>query len=203
MPIQQIELQEGVSSDSSGAEQLSADEVYDILSNQRRRFVLCYLLERGETTLRELSEVIAAWENGVDRKAVTRDQRKRVYTALHQTHLVRLDDHEVLEYERGGKSVRPRDRIDRFEPFLAEESAEDSRSDTIDVGLGLGTMLGATALLIDLPVLTTSVGAALLILIGVGVVVRSGLRSRAATDGTSPPTDLPGLRPEIAETTGE
>ncbi|MEF8776418.1 MAG: hypothetical protein V5A43_07950, partial [Haloarculaceae archaeon] len=59
--------------------QLEADGVFDILSDQRRRFVLYHLREVGETSLRNLSRLVAGWENDIAPEAVTSVQRKRDY----------------------------------------------------------------------------------------------------------------------------
>lgn len=47
---------------------LTTDEVFEILSNHRRRYALNHLERNGErTSLGELSENVAAWENGIER----------------------------------------------------------------------------------------------------------------------------------------
>ena len=44
--------------------ELGLDQLFEVLQNQRRRYVLNYLREHEEvTTLSDLSEQIAAWEN--------------------------------------------------------------------------------------------------------------------------------------------
>ncbi len=86
----------------SGDDGLSEDDVFDILSNGRRRRTLHYLMQRGRDnppTLRDLSRQVAAWENDTSPAEVTADERRRVYIALHQTHLPRMDDAGVVEYE--------------------------------------------------------------------------------------------------------
>lgn len=81
---------------------LSEDEIFDILCNRRRRQALHYLLQKETPlTVRELSRQIAAWENDIEPEHVSSDQRRRVYVALHQTHLPAMDDANVLDYESG------------------------------------------------------------------------------------------------------
>jgi len=83
-----------------GSGSLSREAVFDILSSERRRRVLQYLLDvAARTTLRTLSRVLAAWENDVGVREVTSQQRKRVYTALKQFHLPKMDRAEVLDYD--------------------------------------------------------------------------------------------------------
>ncbi|GGM67127.1 DNA-binding transcriptional ArsR family regulator [Halarchaeum rubridurum] len=87
---------------------VSREEVFDLLSNSRRRHTLHYLRrEERPVELRELSEQLSAWENDVAPGAVTHKQRKRVYTALRQTHLPRLDDADVIEYDANRGVVEP------------------------------------------------------------------------------------------------
>ncbi|WP_435102378.1 DUF7344 domain-containing protein [Halarchaeum sp. P4] len=83
-------------------------EIFDLLSNQRRRHTLHYLRrEERPVELRELSEQLSAWENDVSRDAVTHKQRKRVYTALRQTHLPKLDDADIVNFDKNRGVVEP------------------------------------------------------------------------------------------------
>jgi hypothetical protein len=79
---------------------ISHDECFDLLSNHRRRYALRYLQHNGDSaTIGELSDQIAAWENGIGTEEVSYDQRKRVYTSLQQVHLPRMDDADVIAYD--------------------------------------------------------------------------------------------------------
>lgn len=83
-------------------ETISTETVFEILSNRRRRYVLYYLYEiEPHATVRDLSEQLAAWENGVDRSAVRPRERKQLYTALHQTHLPKMQQRRIIDYDRG------------------------------------------------------------------------------------------------------
>ena len=88
---------------SRGTEQrsdLSKDVIFDILSNHRRRYVLIYLNQnRGHGTLSEAAEWIAGRENDVDAGVPSSKQRKRVYVSLYQSHLPRMDDVGIIEFE--------------------------------------------------------------------------------------------------------
>jgi hypothetical protein len=86
---------------SDSGETLSKDEIFSTLSNQRRRYVLHYLKHDPEQVrIRDLAEQIAAWENDITVVELTYKQRKRVYTSLHQTHLPKMDDCGIVEYDR-------------------------------------------------------------------------------------------------------
>ena len=76
------------------------DEVYSLLSNHRRRYVLHYCKRtEGPATLSELAEQVAAWEHDKEVAEVTSAERKRVYTSLQQTHLDRMADADILEFD--------------------------------------------------------------------------------------------------------
>lgn len=81
---------------------LSRDEAFGILENERRRLVLELLQqeEDGTSTLSDLAERIAAVENGIERGAISSDQRKRVYIGLYQRHLPKMDDAGVVDYDQ-------------------------------------------------------------------------------------------------------
>ncbi|MDZ7730506.1 MAG: hypothetical protein U5K37_05745 [Natrialbaceae archaeon] len=90
-----------------------------MLSCRRRRYVLHYLLQReGVTTLRTLVEQIAAWENGVEVEGISYEQRMRVYTALRQSHLPKLDDGGIVSFDRDRGTVELTDEAADLEVYL-------------------------------------------------------------------------------------
>jgi hypothetical protein len=90
-------VDEAVSSEHSD---LSRDEIFEILSNQRRRFTLHHLQQNGDRAeLGDIARHVAAWENGVDVDAVSSEERKRVYTSLQQFHLPKLDERGVIAFD--------------------------------------------------------------------------------------------------------
>jgi hypothetical protein len=104
---------ESVDGGSSGAEPsgtgthdgptppLSKDTIFELLKNQRRRYVLQYLADDpGPVRLRDLAERIAAWENDKPMSALSSDERKRVYVGLYQCHLTKMDDASVVAFNQ-------------------------------------------------------------------------------------------------------
>ena len=80
-------------------------EVYHVLSNARRREALAELWTQPEAlSLRELSERVAATESG--QRPAPRALRESVYNALHQTHLPKMDELGLVEYDPDRKLVR-------------------------------------------------------------------------------------------------
>lgn len=96
-----------------------SDDAFDVLSNARRRRVLIHLFEADEpATLAGLSRSVAAWENGVGEDVITSRQRKRVYTALRQSHLPKMDRAGVIDYDADRGSVELTDEAAGLRTYL-------------------------------------------------------------------------------------
>jgi DNA-binding transcriptional ArsR family regulator len=102
----EVDLEEASGDDAADTEEagegefLPTDIVFGILRNARRRFILRYLDERGEATLGELAEEIAAEENDKSVDMLSSYERKRVYVSLYQCHLPKLENADVIESDR-------------------------------------------------------------------------------------------------------
>lgn len=113
------------SADTASLPEMSPDLVFDILSNTRRRRALYYLRQNsGSATVQELAESIAAMENGVEVDELTRQQQKRVYVSLYQTHLPKLEEAGFSEYDDEQEEVRLLDRANEIDDYLT--ASEDS-----------------------------------------------------------------------------
>lgn len=85
---------------------LSEETVFDALSSPRRRYLLYYLRRvGGNADIDEIARQVAAWENGVAIEDVERQQRKRVYVSLYQTHVPKLAAAGVIEYDADAGTV--------------------------------------------------------------------------------------------------
>ncbi len=91
-----------------GVSRPSFDDIFDLLSVERRRYAIHYLSEvpDGVATLDDLSEQVAAWETDTAVADVPDDFRRRVEASLHHTHLPRLADANVIDYDARSESVR-------------------------------------------------------------------------------------------------
>lgn len=95
---------------SVGEQSLPLDVIFSLLSAKRRREVLTYMAENGpETTLGDLADHIAAKENDTEIRLLSSQQRKRVYVALYQCHLPKMDDVDIIDFNqpRGTVARRP------------------------------------------------------------------------------------------------
>ena len=84
--------------DAPGA--LSAEDIYEILSNRRRRYAIHYLKQVGEPVdISTLAEQVAAWENDKSVDELRSQERKRVYISLYQSHLPTLGKRGLVAYD--------------------------------------------------------------------------------------------------------
>jgi hypothetical protein len=108
-----------------GADNLSYDECFDLLSNYRRRCTLHYLEQHEEATISDLSEQVAAWEYEQAPEEVSYDERKRVYTSLQQVHLPRMDEVGVVEFDSDQGTVETGPAAEELDIYLDVVTGRD------------------------------------------------------------------------------
>jgi hypothetical protein len=105
--------------ESLGGNAARMDDVFHVLQNARRRLVLVYLSDvEGAVEMRAIAEQVAAWENGTTVEAITSEQRQRVYIALYQSHLPKMDELGVVDYDQARGVVERTPQVDQFLSFL-------------------------------------------------------------------------------------
>ena len=98
---------------------LSKGEVFEVLRNQRRRYVLQYLKQDSRPVeLGDLTQQVAAWEYDTIPEKVTPEQRKRVYTTLQQTHLPKMDEAGILVFDSDSGVIEATDRTRDISIYL-------------------------------------------------------------------------------------
>lgn len=113
-----------------GKQGLSLNDRFEILQNERRRFVLkCLSSSDGTVNLGTLADRIAAVENDTTVEAISSSERKRVYIALYQFHLPKMDRMGVIEYDknRGDIAVTP-----NGQSLYREHEVEQSQDGYLD-----------------------------------------------------------------------
>ncbi|MXV61270.1 hypothetical protein GS429_04165 [Natronorubrum sp. JWXQ-INN-674] len=118
---------DGAESDADQSE-FDPDDIYHLLQTRRRRDVLRYLRTTdGPVRLRDLAEQVAAWEQETTIENLTSSQRQRVYISLYQSHLPKLDNRGIVDYDKDRGVVTATPLAAQFDPYLAglEESSED------------------------------------------------------------------------------
>ncbi len=114
---------------SSGgtADELSEDDVFEVLSNRRRRHAVHTLkrYDHDPMELGDLAEEVAAIEHDVDVAEISYDQRKSVYTALQQSHLPKMDDAGIVEFDKNRGTIEPTPALEELEVYLEVVQARD------------------------------------------------------------------------------
>ena len=96
---------------------LEEGQIHEVLRNDRRRLALEALRDAGgRTTVRELSETVATRETGEE--PAPRNKRQSVYVSLHQTHLPKLDELGIVDYDGDSKAVTLEQRIEEVEVYM-------------------------------------------------------------------------------------
>ena len=149
--------------------ELGLDQLFEVLQNQRRRYVLDYLREHEEaTTLSDLSEQIAAWENNKEVRRISSSERKRVYVALYQCHLPKMDDMGVVEFEKARGTIEPGEHIELCYKYLdVSDSGGDLQWPRYYAALAAGTLAvllvgAAVQTLLSVPAISAGAGLAVL-----------------------------------------
>ncbi len=132
---------------------LPIDEVFALLQNERRRNVLHYLADReadaGPVAIGELAEQLAAWETGTPVAQLTSDERKRVYVSLYQVHLPKMDDMDVIRFNKPRGTIERGENADICYWYLARAADEDDeprpwyRYYAVLSAIGAGSLAGA------------------------------------------------------------
>lgn len=100
---------------------LRREEIFEILSNERRRLVLEYLRTHDEVEridFRALVDQVAAWENETTTDRLSSGDRKCVYTALRQTHLPKMQGFGLVEFDHNRGHVEPTDITSELYPYM-------------------------------------------------------------------------------------
>ncbi|WP_178916367.1 hypothetical protein [Natronomonas gomsonensis] len=111
----------GRSLESAGdGRELSRTDVFEILSNDRRRCIVHYLKQHDgrRVDLRELVDYVAAWETDTPIEKLDGDKRKSVYAAIRQTHLPKMEEAGIVEYESVRGEVQLTDCAREVELYL-------------------------------------------------------------------------------------
>ncbi|RBI60792.1 hypothetical protein DMJ13_17805 [halophilic archaeon] len=102
---------------------ISQEQIFELLQSPRRRYTLYYLLHEGNAVdLSDLATHVAAWEHDTTPDRLTTKQRKRVYISLYQTHIPKLEEVGLLDYDRETGTIHPLHRARHLERYLGDVS---------------------------------------------------------------------------------
>ena len=103
------------------------DQLFGMLANRRRRWVLHALKSQDDETVSfgTIVETVSAWEYETDPAELTWKQRKRVYTALRQSHLPKLDDTGIINYNQQRGTVELTEEAQQAQLYLEYVPSHD------------------------------------------------------------------------------
>ena len=87
--------------------ELTTDDVFHLLSNSRRRAILLILMDNGPLSKRELGNRVASRELDKPIEQLRSKDTQSVRVSLHQNHLSRMDDKDVIEIDHDTISLGP------------------------------------------------------------------------------------------------
>ncbi|MEY7850499.1 hypothetical protein AB7C87_15025 [Natrarchaeobius sp. A-rgal3] len=113
--------------------EMGFDEILLLLSHHRRRDVLYYLSEHDLASVERLATEIVANERHCHPDDVTPADRESITIDLYQSHLPKLTDHRVVEFDRRSGAVRwnePPDDVVSLLEFFYDVEHDDTGADS-------------------------------------------------------------------------
>ena len=129
-------------------QQLSKSDIFGVLQNKRRRYILEILREKGEQSVRSLSEEIACLESGV--KEPKSNFRKSVYSSLHQTHIPKMESLKIITYNRSTDTVELLPISHDFDVYIETVKKGDIPWSQFYFGLSMLASAGSLVILTEL-----------------------------------------------------
>lgn len=93
--------------------------IFAALTNQRRRYILYYLRDNDQAQTNELATQIVSWEQDIPLKDVPSEEAEQVQVNLVHSHLPKLEDYGLVEYDRRSETV-----CYTYPPALLDEALE-------------------------------------------------------------------------------
>ena len=162
----------GTTSDVS----LPEETIFDLLANRRRRYTIHALKHAGEAmSVTELSTRITAWETGADPETIDYDDRRNVHTVLTRTHLPKLDEHDVVEYDAEEKVVEPTPALEDLDVYIEVLRGKEIPWSLYYFGLAVLAGLVQLAVAVDVPAFAALDGTAVAVFVVTAFAVSAGL----------------------------
>lgn len=116
------------SSTSNGGVGISLDEVFELLADRRRRYVLCTLRDVDHLKLEALAKAVSARKNDVSPDEAPSERMNNVAVALHHRALPQLQHARLVDYDERHGDVRSGANLSLVEKYL-DMAAADETSD--------------------------------------------------------------------------
>lgn len=135
---------------SHSATTLSTEQIHRVLGNSRRREVIDLLQSNGDRmAVRDLAERIAELESG--EAPPPRNKRHSAYVSLMQTHLPKLDELGIVDYDSQSKHVQLRDLVHEVNDYMEDGPTRSDFRHGLLFGLGVTGLLLVVGSDIGLP----------------------------------------------------
>lgn len=109
------------------------DELFQLLSQERRRFALYYLDQAdGPVALEELAREVARRENGSVGPTASNDYAEQLITLKHN-HLPRIEDATHIEYDSDNRFIRVTGMTPEADLLLSVSKKLDKVTDSPDI----------------------------------------------------------------------
>lgn len=149
---------------------LTQNQLYDTLANERRRACVRYLLENpGEAHVKDLATYVARHVS--DESPPSDSFQQSTYISLVQTHLPKLDDYGVIDYDADAKTVRSGSALEEVSEHLTGGSSDAETDRMVALGVSLITVLVLIAGALDQPLVAAAVGTALVLQVALALFV--------------------------------
>ncbi|AXG07925.1 hypothetical protein DU500_16645 [Haloplanus rubicundus] len=113
-------------------DRITRDAAFSLLSNRRRRQLLCVLARSGEArSLRAAAREIVGRLEGIDSTEITDEVYRSVYVSLYQTHAPQLAAEGIVDYDETERTVRLAHNR-RTETLLRIVGIDPNGADTVD-----------------------------------------------------------------------
>ena len=175
--------------------ELSRNELFDLLSNRRRRFVL-HALKRMEepVELTELSTYVAAWEMEMEPEEIDSEDRRSVHVTLRRTHLPKLDEKNVIQFNESENTIRSADLLDDIEVHIEVLQGEEISWSLYYIGLAGVCGLLLIAVITEAPIFGAfeplHVGWLTAIVFGVSAVIHRYVEQHSRLGVTEQPPEV-------------
>lgn len=180
---------------------LSTEDIYEVLSNRRRRYAIHYLKQTdGPVDVSTLAEQVAAWENNKSVSELDSQERKRVYISLYQSHLPTLEKRGLVDYDDDRGIVELNDSIANAKVYLEVVGGDNVPWSYFYLGLSLVSGVLVALTYYEIGVLESvpafAIGGVITLLFAVSAVFQTIQTGRMQLGDEGPP---PELRSENAE----
>lgn len=107
--------------------------LFEILKSRRGRLVLEFLQDQGQSTVGDITMHVASQELNKEIDEVTSTERKRVYVSIYQTHLPKMEDMDLIRFDKEDETVEKGEMFHVITRYLEKGLFLESRMESDEV----------------------------------------------------------------------